>query len=75
MFINDDGLQIISEEDRKQRIEFYADNCIGWTARPKHGANGFNRRGKFKKVCLIIALLKICLLSVSRRVFIKTAYI
>lgn len=55
MFINDDGLQIISEEDRTQRIEFYADNCIGWTARPKHGANGFNRRGKFKKVCPMIA--------------------
>lgn len=55
MFINDDGLQIISEEDRTQRIEFYADNCIGWTARPKHGANGFNRRGKFKKVCPIFA--------------------
>lgn len=54
MFINDDGLQIISEEDRRQRIEFYADNCIGWTARPKHGANGFNRRGKFKKVCPVV---------------------
>lgn len=57
MFINDDGLQIISEEERTQRIEFYADNCIGWTARPKHGANGFNRRGKFKKVCPMIAPL------------------
>lgn len=40
LFIND-GLQIISEEERTQRIEFYADNCIGWTARPKHDANGF----------------------------------
>lgn len=57
MFINDDGLQIISEEERTQRIEFYADNCIGWTARPKHGANGFNRRGKFKKVCPMTAPL------------------
>lgn len=51
MFINDDGLQIISEEDRRARIEFYADNSIGWTARPKHGVNGFTRKGKFKKVC------------------------
>ncbi|KAK3372222.1 glycosyl transferase family group 2-domain-containing protein [Podospora didyma] len=49
MFINDDGLQLISEEDRKARIEFYADHSIGWTARPKHGENGFLRRGKFKK--------------------------
>ena len=49
MFINDDGLQLISEEDRRARIEFYADNSIGWVARPKHGENGFQRKGKFKK--------------------------
>lgn len=49
MFMNDDGLQLISEEDRRARIEFYADNSIGWVARPKHGENGFLRRGKFKK--------------------------
>lgn len=40
MFINDDGLQLISEEDRLARIEFYADNSIGWVARPKHGESG-----------------------------------
>jgi hypothetical protein len=49
MFINDDGLQLISEEDRRARIEFYADHSIGWVARPKHGEDGFLRRGKFKK--------------------------
>lgn len=49
MFINDDGLQLISEEERRARIEFYADNNIGWVARPKHGENGFIRKGKFKK--------------------------
>ncbi|KAI9715008.1 MAG: hypothetical protein M1812_006221 [Candelaria pacifica] len=49
MFVNDDGLQIIDEEDRIARIEFYADHSIGWTARPKHGENGFTRKGKFKK--------------------------
>ncbi|OCL01430.1 hypothetical protein AOQ84DRAFT_401805 [Glonium stellatum] len=49
MFINDDGLQLISEEERQARIEFYADHSIGWTARPKHGENGFVRKGKFKK--------------------------
>lgn len=52
MFINDDGLQLIDDEERRARIDFYADNCIGWTARPKHGVNGFTRKGKFKKVCL-----------------------
>lgn len=49
MFINDDGLQLISEEDRRARIEFYADHSIGWTARPKHNPPVFHRRGKFKK--------------------------
>jgi cellulose synthase/poly-beta-1,6-N-acetylglucosamine synthase-like glycosyltransferase len=49
MFVNDDGLQLISEEDRRARIEFYADHSIGWVARPKHGEDGFVRKGKFKK--------------------------
>lgn len=45
MFVNDDGMQIIDEEERRARIEFYADHSIGWVARPKHGDN-FVRRGK-----------------------------
>ncbi|CAJ2504576.1 Uu.00g119700.m01.CDS01 [Anthostomella pinea] len=49
MFVNDDGLQLLPEEERKARIEFYADHSIGWVARPKHGEDGFLRRGKFKK--------------------------
>lgn len=49
IFINDDGLQIIPEEERRARIDFYIDNNIGWVARPKHGENGFTRGGKFKK--------------------------
>ncbi|OTA92924.1 hypothetical protein M434DRAFT_31404 [Hypoxylon sp. CO27-5] len=49
LFINDDGLQLISEEERRARIDFYADHSIGWVARPRHGENGFLRRGKFKK--------------------------
>jgi hypothetical protein len=49
MLINDDGLQLISESERQARIDFYADHSIGWTARPKHGENGFFRKGKFKK--------------------------
>ena len=54
MFINDDGMQLISEEERQARLDFYADHNIGWTARPKAGAmvsgKAFERRGKFKKV-------------------------
>lgn len=57
MFINDDGLQIIDEEERRARIEFYADHSIGWTARPKHGKDGFVRKGKFKKVCRCVLSL------------------
>ena len=51
IFVHDDGLQLISEEDRQERIRFYADNGIGWVARPKHddSADGFKRRGRFKK--------------------------
>ena len=49
IFINDDGMQIIDEEERQARIDFYADHSIGWTARPKHTSDGFIRRGKFKK--------------------------
>ncbi|CAK7275583.1 hypothetical protein SEPCBS57363_006776, partial [Sporothrix epigloea] len=49
LFINDDGLQLLGEDDRQARIEFYADHSIGWVARPGHGDNGFLRRGKFKK--------------------------
>lgn len=49
IFINDDGLQLLDDEERAARIDFYADNGIGWTARPKHNSEGFIRRGKFKK--------------------------
>ncbi|KAI5809921.1 glycosyl transferase family group 2-domain-containing protein [Peziza echinospora] len=49
MFINDDGLQLIGEKERKERIEFYADHSIGWVARPGHNVDGFVRKGKFKK--------------------------
>jgi hypothetical protein len=56
MFVNDDGMQIIDEEERRARIEFYADHSIGWVARPKHGDN-FTRRGKFKKVSSTLSIV------------------
>lgn len=49
IFVNDDGLQIIPQAEAQERIDFYHDNNIGWVSRPKHGANGFIRAGKFKK--------------------------
>ena len=49
--IHDDGLQLLSEADRQERIDFYADNDIGWVARPSHSCfeGGYKRRGRFKK--------------------------
>ncbi|KAI4205228.1 MAG: hypothetical protein LQ350_000550 [Teloschistes chrysophthalmus] len=55
IFVNDDGMQLISEEDAQIRRDYYEENRIGWVARPKHdpkptdGATPFIRAGKFKK--------------------------
>lgn len=55
IFINDDGMQLISDEDAQARRDFYEEHNIGWVARPGHNANpsegekGFIRKGKFKK--------------------------
>lgn len=51
IFIHDDGLQLMSEEQREERIQFYTDHNIGWVARPKHDSttDGFKRAGRFKK--------------------------
>lgn len=55
IFVNDDGLQLIPEEEAQTRREFYDEHNIGWVSRPKHnpkpddGSRPFLRRGKFKK--------------------------
>lgn len=50
IFINDDGMRAgLSDDEARARRDFYHDNDIGWTARPKHGEDGFVRKGKFKK--------------------------
>ena len=54
IFVNDDGMQLLSPEDAAERKQFYLEHGIGWVARPPHapGAAGlerFIRRGKFKK--------------------------
>jgi hypothetical protein len=51
IFINDDGLQLLDEAEREERIAFYANHNIGWVARPKHSSEpgGFHRAGRFKK--------------------------
>lgn len=55
IFVNDDGMQLVSQEDAEARRDFYEEHNIGWVARPKHNPNPpegqkpFLRRGKFKK--------------------------
>ncbi|KAI1462789.1 glycosyl transferase family group 2-domain-containing protein [Annulohypoxylon moriforme] len=55
IFVNDDGMQLIPEEEAQTRREFYDEHNIGWVSRPKHnpkpddGSRPFLRRGKFKK--------------------------
>ena len=51
IFICDDGLQLISAEEREERIAFYANHNIGWVARPGHSSapDGFKHVGRFKK--------------------------
>ncbi|GAW17010.1 hypothetical protein ANO14919_064590 [Xylariales sp. No.14919] len=55
IFVNDDGMQLISPEEAQARRDFYDENNIGWVSRPAHNPNPENgerpflRRGKFKK--------------------------
>ncbi|KAL3420923.1 glycosyltransferase family 2 protein [Phlyctema vagabunda] len=61
IFINDDGMQLITETEAKARKDFYEMHGIGWVARPKHNPRPkkadesfdesklFVRKGKFKK--------------------------
>ncbi|KAG0651997.1 hypothetical protein D0Z07_1157 [Hyphodiscus hymeniophilus] len=55
IFVNDDGMQLIPEEEAQARRDFYEEHSIGWVARPKHNPRpnneekAFLRRGKFKK--------------------------
>ncbi|TKX20742.1 hypothetical protein C1H76_7128 [Elsinoe australis] len=54
IFINDDGMQLIPEEEARARQDFYDEHNIGWVARPGHDPTGkkgepFVRAGKFKK--------------------------
>lgn len=57
IFVNDDGMQLLSEEEAQLRRDFYDEHNISWVARPGHcpkpdsekGEKLFLRRGKFKK--------------------------
>lgn len=59
IFIYDDGMQIWDNEEQEIRKAYYDRNNIGWTARPKHGHNGFTRTGRFKKASCGSYILRI----------------
>ena len=47
IIVCDDGLNLISKEDKQKRILFYKENNIGYTARPH--PSKYKRIGRFKK--------------------------
>lgn len=55
IFINDDGMQLLTDDEAQARRDFYEEHSIGWVARPRHNPKpegdekAFLRRGKFKK--------------------------
>jgi cellulose synthase/poly-beta-1,6-N-acetylglucosamine synthase-like glycosyltransferase len=53
LYVNDDGMQLITPELAEARKAFYELNQIGWCSRPPHcteeGENYFLRKGQFKK--------------------------
>jgi len=63
IFIHDDGLRLLEQEDQEKRIRFYDDHNIGWVARPPHSneSDGFKRAGRFKKASNMNYGLQVCL--------------
>ena len=62
IFINDDGMRLLNDEDRAMRLAFYETHGIGWVARPKHGEEAettdgskYERAGRFKKASNMVS--------------------
>lgn len=56
ILVNDDGMQLIDEEEAQARRDFYEEHNMGWVSRPGHNPNPENpgeapflRKGRFKK--------------------------
>lgn len=47
IIVCDDGLNLISEHEKNERIQFYTSHNVGYTARPH--SSKLKRRGRFKK--------------------------
>lgn len=50
----------------RRRIQLYMEHTIGWVARPKHGLDGYIRRGKFKKSSNLNELFRLSYLTEER---------
>lgn len=63
IFVHDDGLQSMSEEEKEKRISFYADHNIVWVARPPHSndPDGYKRAGRFEKASNMKYDLQVCI--------------
>lgn len=55
IFINDDGIQLLTPAERKRRIAYYKQSGIAWIGRPPDGEDGFVRAGKFKKASNMVS--------------------
>lgn len=49
ILVSEDGLQLLPPAEQEVRRDYYERNNVGWVARPKHGQDGYNRKGRFKK--------------------------
>lgn len=47
--ISEDGLRLLDQKEAEERMRVYESLECGWIARPAHGADGYERRGRFKK--------------------------
>ncbi|PWN27268.1 hypothetical protein BDZ90DRAFT_220834 [Jaminaea rosea] len=49
ILVSEDGLLVVSEEEREKRLDYYERQQIAWVARPGHNVDGYVRKGRFKK--------------------------
>lgn len=70
IFVNDDGLQCISNEEKEKREKYYKSMGIGYVARPPNGYDGYIRRGRFKKA----SNMNFCM-DISEQVRLRALYL
>ncbi|KAL8811994.1 MAG: hypothetical protein Q9200_001360 [Gallowayella weberi] len=83
IIVGDDGLRLLSPEERASRIKFYQHTGISWVARPKHdpwATVPYVRAGKFKlgsnlnNVCQLVFHLNSHIEELQKTSRLKSAY-